>query len=474
MKRKLSGGTALLFKKALCLSFISLFLFSNFTVQAAEKEERAWQNEIIYSLMVDRFNNGDNHNDYDVNMQDPLQFQGGDFKGIKDKLDYIQEMGFTAIQLSPIFENEVGGYHGQWIKDYYKTDKHFGTLKEFKDLVNQIHKKDMRIILELPIKKEMDEQEIINIVKWWIKESNIDGVKLTDINHKPLEFWQAVTSDIIKLKDHFYLTGEAPNLSDEEVDKYSQAGFTSISDHSLVEPLRNAFSKPDVSTAPLFDLVDQKTTPPLRTAFFDNQNTDRFTREMVSNNTYPVTRWKLALTYLYTQPEIPVVYYATEIAVNGGNSPENTPMMNFRTDKEIIDYISNLGRVRSHQKALQSGTMELLHENKGMTVFKRQHDSEIVVVAINNTSADQSAVIPEEKIEKDKELRGLLGTDLVRVDQNGNYHIVLERETAEIYKVTEKSGYNILFILSIFAVFALFILFMYITWKRGKKLNPQK
>ncbi|MBS4193631.1 alpha-amylase [Bacillus sp. FJAT-49870] len=424
--------------------------------------------------MVDRFNNGDNHNDYDVNMQDPLQFQGGDFKGIRDRLDYLQEMGFTAIQLSPIFENEVGGYHGQWIKDYYKTDKHFGTLNEFKELVDHIHKKDMRIILELPIKKEMEGQEIINIVKWWIEETNIDGFKLTDINNKPIEFWQAVTSDIIKLKDDFYLTGEAPNLSNDEVDKYSQAGFTSISDVSLVEPLRNAFSKPDVSSGPLFDLFEQKTTHWLRTAFFDNQNTDRFTREMVNNNTYPVTRWKLALTYLYTQPEIPVVYYATEIAVNGGNSPENTPMMNFRTDKEIIDYISNLGRVRSHQKALMSGTMELLYENNGMTVFKRQHDAEIVVVAINNTSADQRAVIPEEKIEKDKELRSLLGTDLVRVDQNGNYHIVLERETAEIYKVTEKSGYNLPFILSIFAVFALFILFMYITWKRGKKINPQK
>ena len=62
--------------------------------------------------MVDRFNNGDDQNDFDVNMIDPLSFHGGDFQGIIDRLDYLQEMGFTAVQLSPIFANEEGGYHG--------------------------------------------------------------------------------------------------------------------------------------------------------------------------------------------------------------------------------------------------------------------------------------------------------------------------------------------------------------------------
>ncbi|MCR2821007.1 alpha-amylase family glycosyl hydrolase [Lederbergia panacisoli] len=463
-----------MFKKALSLLLISLFLFSTITVHADEQKERSWQDEIIYSLMVDRFYNGDYGNDSGVNLKDPLSYQGGDFKGIIDKLDYLQEMNFTAIQLSPIFENKDGGYHGEWVNDYYKINEHFGSIEDLKQLVDRSHKKDIRIILEFPIQKEMSAKDIVDIADWWITETNIDGFKMTNIKTKPLEFWKEVTSNILNVKDDFYIAGAALNLSGEEMNEYFQAGFTSMSNVSLVEPLRDAISKPDVPSTALFTTREQDMSDGLKEAFFDNQNTDRFTREMVSNNTYPVTRWKLALAYLYTQPEIPVVYYATEIAVNGGESPNNTPMMNFRTEKDIIDYISDLGAVRKHQKALSRGTIELLYEKDGMTVFKRQYHSEIVVVAINNTSADQKVIIPEEKVEKNKELRGLLDTDLIRIDENGDYHIVLERETAGIYKVTEKSGYNIPFILSIFAVFGLFVLFMYITWKRGKKLNPQK
>ena len=83
---------------------------------------RQWEDEVIYSLMVDRFYNGESKNDLDVNLNDPLSYQGGDFKGIMDRLDSLKDMKFTAIQLSPIFANEEGGYHGEWITDHYKTE----------------------------------------------------------------------------------------------------------------------------------------------------------------------------------------------------------------------------------------------------------------------------------------------------------------------------------------------------------------
>ncbi|MBS4204101.1 alpha-amylase family glycosyl hydrolase [Lederbergia citrea] len=462
-----------MFKKALCFFLAPLLLFSAFSVKADKKEERLWQDEVIYSLMVDRFNNGDNKNDFDVNMKDPLSYQGGDFQGIIDKLDYLQEMGFTVIQLSPIFDNEEGGYHGEWIKDYYKTEEHFGTIEDFVRLVDESHKRSMKIILEFPI-KDLDSKEILEVAKWWVTETNIDGLKITDIDYMPMTFWTEFASELSKLKKDFYLSGAAANLNEEMISQYLHAGFTSMLDVSLNEPLRNVFSKPDVSLAPLFDLWEQnKDTAGLKEAFLDNQNTERFTRDMVNNNTYPGSRWKMALTYLYTQPEIPSVYYASEIAVNGGKAPENTPMMNFRTDQELIEYISKLGKIRQDQIALTRGTMELLYENNGMAVFKRQYESDTVVVAINSTSADQTAVITADQLEDNKELRGLLGTDMVR-SNNGEYEIFIEREAAEIYKMTEKSGYNITFILSIFLIFGVFALFMYIVWKRGQNRQPDK
>ena len=136
-------------KKRVCMVLFFLALFSNtLAVGAAEKEERKWQDETVYSLMIDRFNNGDQTNDFGVDINDPNGYHGGDFQGIIDQLDYIKEMGFTAISLTPIFANEDGGYHGYWVNDFYQTDEHFGSNDLFNKLVDEAHKRDMKVILD--------------------------------------------------------------------------------------------------------------------------------------------------------------------------------------------------------------------------------------------------------------------------------------------------------------------------------------
>lgn len=130
------------------LLVLPFLLFYAWPVQAAEKEERTWQDEAIYFIMVDRFNNMDPTNDKGVNVNDPKGYFGGDLKGVTAKLDYIKEMGFTAIWLTPIFENMPGGYHGYWIKDFYRVDPHFGTLDDLKTLVKEAHKRHMKVILD--------------------------------------------------------------------------------------------------------------------------------------------------------------------------------------------------------------------------------------------------------------------------------------------------------------------------------------
>ena len=102
---------------------------------AAGTEEREMQDEIIYSIMVDRFNNGDPTNDKDADSNDPLAYHGGDFKGITEKLGYLNDLGITAIWLTPVFDNKANGYHGYWINDFYKPNEYFGTMEEFKNLV---------------------------------------------------------------------------------------------------------------------------------------------------------------------------------------------------------------------------------------------------------------------------------------------------------------------------------------------------
>ncbi|MCM3110472.1 alpha-amylase family glycosyl hydrolase [Lederbergia lenta] len=492
-----------MYKKVVSLTFIMTLLFSSFSVSAEKKEEKSWEERVIYSLMVDRFNNGDNENNMDVNLLEPLSYHGGDFQGIIDKLDYLHDMGFNAIQLSPIFDNEEDGYHGEWIIDYHKPEEHFGTIEKFQELVEEAANRDMKILVEFPVhqlgkshpwvadknKQEwvrtnndgfptpaLDRPEVqeyfIDVANWWIEETGLDGFVMTNVNEAPIEFLQAFSSNVKSAHPDTFLMGTTSEATQDMNKEYLDAGFDSMTDVSLNQPFRNAFAKPGRSLQPLFDVWEQNESvyeqPGLMAAFLDNANMDRYTRDMVNENEYPGARWKLAFTYLFTQPEIPVVYYASEIAVDGGKSPENQQTMNFRTDPELIEYITKVGDIRKSQPALTKGTFEMLYEKNGMAVFKREYKDDTLVIAINNTTKDQSAVIKAEQLEDDKELRGLLNSDMVRSD-NGEYKIILERESAEVYKMAEKSSYNIPFIIAMIGVFVVFIIFMYIAWKRGKK-----
>ncbi|MEO6290920.1 MAG: alpha-amylase family glycosyl hydrolase, partial [Ginsengibacter sp.] len=119
--------------------------------------------DFIYMLMPDRFSNGDPTNDKFVDLRDtladrsqPLLRHGGDLQGIRNHLDYFNELGVTALWLTPVVQNDmplevehqgaVSGYHGYWITDHYEIDKRLGTNKDYRDLVNDAHKKGLKII----------------------------------------------------------------------------------------------------------------------------------------------------------------------------------------------------------------------------------------------------------------------------------------------------------------------------------------
>ena len=81
-----------------------------------------WRDEVIYQVIVDRFADGDVNNDFNVEPGALDQYQGGDWQGIEDHLDYIQALGVTTLWISPIVQNvdsdaDVDGYHGYWQQD---------------------------------------------------------------------------------------------------------------------------------------------------------------------------------------------------------------------------------------------------------------------------------------------------------------------------------------------------------------------
>ncbi|OIU72537.1 alpha-amylase family glycosyl hydrolase [Rossellomorea aquimaris] len=506
-------------RRVIALILVPFLLFYAVPAGAVEKEERKWQDETMYFLMVDRFNNGDTTNDKEVDTKDPKAYQGGDFQGIIDRLDYIKDMGFTSIWLTPVFDNQPKGYHGYWITDFYKPDEHFGSMETFKKLVDEAHKRDMKVVLDFvvnhvspehpwvndPAKKDwLHEKQpmnfsnkdslqnawlydlpdlntenpevreyLFNAAKWWIKETDVDGYRLDTVRHVPQDFWSEFSKEVKSVKDDFYLLGEVFDRDPQKIAEYNDVGIDGFVNVPQAEEMRSVFKKPDTSMDRLFNFWKYNETyyenPYVMGTFIDNHDMERFTRLLVQENVFPGTRWKLAMAYMYTTPGIPIVYYGSEIAMDGGEDPDNRRLMNFRADKELIDYISTLGKVRQDYPALTRGTVEPLYEKDGMGIYKRTYKDQTVVVAINNSSKTQTVELSPEDLAENQELKGLLTSDLVRSDDNGKYKVALEREEAEIYLLKDKSGLNIPYLSALAAVYVLFLIFIYLVWKRGRK-----
>lgn len=118
---------------------------------------REWREEFIYFLLVDRFHDdykrsSKNTDDRQSGFGNKEQLQntcGGTLRGIIDNLNYIHDLGCTALWLSPLFENNPQSYHGYAIQNYLDIDKRFGTKDDLEELVDKAHALDMRVFLDI-------------------------------------------------------------------------------------------------------------------------------------------------------------------------------------------------------------------------------------------------------------------------------------------------------------------------------------
>ena len=113
-----------------------------------------WRDEVVYQLLVDRFGNGDVTNDDGVQPGELGRFQGGDWQGVTDHLDYLTTLGVTAIWISPVvrnLESDAGfdGYHGYWQSDMTRPNPHFGDLGALRAMVRAAHDKGIKVVLDL-------------------------------------------------------------------------------------------------------------------------------------------------------------------------------------------------------------------------------------------------------------------------------------------------------------------------------------
>jgi len=114
------------------------------------------QDDVIYLIMPDRFADGDPTNDEPKEAPGSHDrgkaraYHGGDLNGIKGHLPYLKELGITTLWLTPIVKNgSAEDYHGYGAVDLYAVDPHFGTLRDYQDLVQAAHQQHMKVFFDV-------------------------------------------------------------------------------------------------------------------------------------------------------------------------------------------------------------------------------------------------------------------------------------------------------------------------------------
>ena len=127
--------------------------------------------DAVYLIMPDRFVNGDPTNDETADTMENPDYaaffgrHGGDIQGIEDQLDYIADLGFTAIWSTPLLEDNEpeSSYHGYACTDYYKIDSRFGSNWKYRELVQEAHKRGIKVIMDVVTNHCGDQH-------WWMQD----------------------------------------------------------------------------------------------------------------------------------------------------------------------------------------------------------------------------------------------------------------------------------------------------------------
>ncbi len=168
--------------------------------------------DVLYMLMPDRFaSSGKNLevkglNAYKVDRSQPSLRHGGDLEGLRQHLDYFTELGVTALWFTPVLENnspdhgKSSSYHGYATTDYYRVDPRFGSNADYRRLVDEAHKKGLKVVMDMifnhcgfehPWVKDLPSKDWLNTPEWLypenqkytVKTQTMDGEQTTNTKY---------------------------------------------------------------------------------------------------------------------------------------------------------------------------------------------------------------------------------------------------------------------------------------------------
>lgn len=378
----------------------------------------------------------------DIDPKDPYAYHGGNLRGITASLDYIKSLGATAIWLTPVQKNGPKGYHGYWIHDFWTVDPHLGTLEDLKTLVSKAHEMDIKVMLDYVVnhtgydspwfndpqkkhwfnpnrsitnwndKKQLErgwlfglpdinldlaetQQFFVDNALWWIEETGIDGMRLDTVKHVPESFWTKWSAAIKAKYPDFYLLGEVWTEHVSILDRYRATGIDGVTNYPLYEGLSEALSLQGSPQALALAIEKDQgfEGSPLSGIFIDNHDNSRL---ISKDPKHGKDFLKLGLVWAYSYPAIPILYYGTEVGLEGGKDPDNRRDMPWKDtpSPELLKLTKALGQWRSDQ----SEGYTWLYHDAAVALYIRGKD--LVLLNFSDQAADleitlQAQAIPE-------------------------------------------------------------------------------
>ena len=361
---------------------------------------------------------------------------------IKNEIPKIKELGVKAVLFNPLFESERHGYD---TVDFFKIDRRLGTNDEFKELVAEFHKAGIRVILDgvfhhtgrefFPFKEVREKKEgtdyrfwfninfygnsayndgfnydnweghpelvklrlenndlvnyLMEAVRFWVKEFDIDGLRLDVCYSLPYWFLERLRAEVNALKPDFYLLGEVIHIGGFR-EAIAPNRLNSITNYECYKGLVSAFNCDNLfeiehSLSRLFGgeqwcLYTGKNL----LSFADNHDVPRVATQLQDKRKIYVL-----YTVLFTMPGIPCVYYGSEYGKEGAKGDNDIHLrpaiedIDKNAHPELLSHIKRLCNIRTSSRALAYGnyTKKVL-QNKYFC-FERFCDGESVYTAAN-------------------------------------------------------------------------------------------
>jgi glycosidase len=512
----------------------------------------AQSNESVYFVMTDRFENGDSSNDFGGSTEGRYAsgyvpdeigwWHGGDFKGITKRINYIRDMGFTSIWITPpvkqvIFQGSSASYHGYWGLDFLTVDPHLGTEEDFKEMVKAAHNAGLKVIVDVvanhtadviyypnyaseylesyafPYKSSLgkvfdskklagktafpklsvsksfpytpqvasinskiknpawlndltnyhnrgsndfsgesttdgdffglddiftEKPEVVkgwtDVWSYWIKNFDIDGLRIDTFKHINPEFWQAVIPKVLSVakqqgKSDFPIFGEVADSDALALSSYVRTKQTpSVLDFAFQKSITNfaRFGGSTQQIVALFNADDLYTTPTTNAyqlaTFISNHDSGRIGMQLskavaVDQPGQLLDRSKLSNALLLLLRGGPVLYYGDEVGMTGATGDKESRQDMFPTlvsdwkkelrigsapigDRSSFDQphelrtqVTKLQQIIKENPGLRNGVQQTRYAQQGLFAVTRYAKNQEYIVAYNGTDEIKSMTV---------------------------------------------------------------------------------